>query len=68
MLMMILNFIACLANAMICFIFFSYRINSIDEYSDLEYFKGSDFKEKNDLNTTIYSEKMEYVLVVVVNL
>ena len=51
MLMMILNFIACLANAMICFIFFSYRINSIDEYSDLEYFKGSDFKEKNDLNT-----------------
>ena len=50
MLMMILNFIACLANAMICFIFFSYRINSIDEYCDLPYFKDTDFQEKNDLN------------------
>ena len=50
MLMMILNFIACLANTMICFIFFSYRINSIDEYCDLPYFKDTDFQEKNDLN------------------
>ena len=95
MIMMILNFIAVFANAMICFIFFSYRINSIDTYSNYPYFKNSDFKEKNDLNISldiisafcylfclifhliicyylfredgIYSEKMDYVLVVAVN-
>jgi len=53
MIMMILNFIAVFANAMICFIFFSYRINSIDTYSDYPYFKDSDFKEKNDLNISL---------------
>ena len=53
MIMMILNFIAVFANAMICFIFFSYRINSIDTYSDYPYFKNSDFKEKNDLNISL---------------
>ena len=52
MIMMILNFIACFANAMICFIFFSYRINSIDEYSTYPYF-DDDFKRRNDLNMAI---------------
>ena len=48
--MMILNFIACFANAMISFIFFSYRISQIDKYSDYPYFDKTDFKDKNDLN------------------
>lgn len=52
MLMVILNFIATFANSMICFVFFSYRVNSIDDYSNYEFF-DSDFKKANDLNMSI---------------
>ena len=52
MLIMILNFIAVFANAMICFIFFSYRVNSIDKYKSYNFF-SSDFGEKNDLNMSL---------------
>ena len=52
LLMMILNFIACLANAMICFIFMSYRSDSIADYCDLPYF-DSDFKSRNSLNMAL---------------
>ena len=52
-LMMILNFIACFANSMISFIFFSYRISSIDTYTDYPYFIDTDFKDKNDLNIAL---------------
>ena len=52
MLIMILNFIAVFTNAMICFIFFSYRVNSIDQYKSYECF-SSDFGQKNDLNMSL---------------
>ena len=49
---MIINFIAVFANAMICFIFFSYRVNSIDKYKSYNIF-SSEFGEKNDLNMSL---------------
>lgn len=52
MLIMIINFIAVFANAMICFIFFSYRVNSIDKYKSYNIF-SSEFGEKNDLNMSL---------------
>ena len=52
MLIMIINFIAVFANAMICFIFFSYRVNSIDKYKSYNIF-NSEFGEKNDLNKSL---------------
>ena len=52
MLIMILNFIAVFANAMICFIFFSYRVNSIDKYKSYNFF-SSELGEKNDLNMSL---------------
>ena len=52
MLLMILNLIACIANGMICFIFFSYRVNSIDEYRNYTCF-SSEFKEANYLNMSL---------------
>ena len=52
LLMIILNFLAVFTNAMICFIFFSYRVNSVDEFRDYPYF-DSKFGETNDLNISL---------------
>ena len=52
MLLMILNLIACIANGMICFIFFSYRVNSINEYRNYTCF-NSEFRETNFLNMSL---------------
>ena len=52
MLLMILNLIADVANGMICFIFFSYRVNSISEYKNYKCF-SSEFRETNYLNMSL---------------
>ena len=52
MLLMILNLIADVANGMICFIFFSYRVNSINEYRNYKCF-SSKFRETNFLNMSL---------------
>ena len=52
LLMMILNFVACLINIIISFIFFTYRISSIDTFKDYSCFT-KDFRTKNDLNISL---------------
>ena len=49
---MILNLIADVTNGMICFIFFSYRVNSISEYKNYKCF-SSEFRETNYLNMSL---------------
>lgn len=52
LLMMILNFVAVLINIILSFIFFTYRITSIDTFKDYSFF-SDDFGKKNDLNLSL---------------
>ena len=52
LLMMILNFVAILINIILSFIFFTYRITSVDTFKDYPFFTD-EFGQKNDLNISL---------------